>query len=461
MPFDPSSSDTIAAVSTPVGVAGIGIVRISGPAAKNISRRVFRPKKPVADLKSHRLYFGYLHDPKTGNAVDEVLLSFMAAPRTYTREDVVEINTHSGIVLLSRILEIVIAEGARPAEPGEFTFRAFMNGRIDLSQAEGMMDLIHAQSEKGLRLAANHVKGALRTEVERIRQGLIDGLSRIEVLIDYPDEDPAVLPGTEEIEGSLIKPLRELIAAHSRRKIWIQGVKTAIVGRVNAGKSSLLNRLLDEERALVSSIPGTTRDVIESSLHIQGLPLRLMDTAGFRRGRGELEKKGMDRSRKEMEEAEFILVIVDRSRPVDDIDREILAQIRGRRTLVVLNKIDLPSRINETDLTDATAGLPLVEISALTGEGMDELRQAIHRLVLSEDSLSPDLLMAPNMRQKQALEKSLRMLVQASRNLQDAMPLEIVAEDMNEALAALGEISGETTTEEVLDRIFSTFCLGK
>jgi tRNA modification GTPase len=301
----------------------------------------------------------------------------------------------------------------------------------------------------------------LRTEVERIRQGLIDGLSRIEVLIDYPDEDPAVLPGTEEIEGSLIKPLRELIAAHSRRKIWIQGVKTAIVGRVNAGKSSLLNRLLDEERALVSSIPGTTRDVIESSLHIQGLPLRLMDTAGFRRGRGELEKKGMDRSRKEMEEAEFILVIVDRSRPVDDIDREILAQIRGRRTLVVLNKIDLPSRINETDLTDATAGLPLVEISALTGEGMDELRQAIHRLVLSEDSLSPDLLMAPNMRQKQALEKSLRMLVQASRNLQDAMPLEIVAEDMNEALAALGEISGETTTEEVLDRIFSTFCLGK
>jgi tRNA modification GTPase len=291
MPLDHSSADTITAISTPLGVAGIGIVRISGPAVKSISQRIFRPKKPVAGLQSHHLYFGHLYDPKTGSAVDEVLLSFMAAPRSYTREDVVEINTHSGYLLLSRILEIVINEGARLAEPGEFTFRAFMHGRIDLSQAEAMMDLIHAQSEKGVRIAANHMKGSFRIEVEQLRQRVLDCLSRIEVLIDYPDEDSAALPDTGEIEGNLLKPLRELIAAHNQRKIWIQGIKTAIVGRVNAGKSSLLNRLLDEERALVSSIPGTTRDVIESTLYIQGLPLRLMDTAGFMQGRGTLEKK--------------------------------------------------------------------------------------------------------------------------------------------------------------------------
>jgi tRNA modification GTPase len=461
MPFDPSSADTIAAISTPLGVAGIGIVRISGPAAKSIAQRIFRPKKPVTRLQSHHLYFGYLHDPNTGSTVDEVLLSFMAAPRSYTREDVGEINTHSGYLLLSRILEIVLNEGARPAEPGEFTFRAFMHGRIDLSQAEAMMDLIHAQSEKGLRLAANHVKGSFRIEVEQLRQRVLDCLSRIEVLIDYPDEDPAVLPSTDEIEVNLITPLRELIAAHNQGKIWIQGIKTVIVGRVNAGKSSLLNRLLDEERALVSSIPGTTRDIIESTLSIQGLPLRLMDTAGFRQGKGILEKKGMERTREKMEEAEFILLIIDRSRPMDEIDREILAQIRERRALVVLNKMDLPSRIKEADLNGAITGFPPVKISALTGEGIEELRRTIRRLVLSGEDTFPDPPMAPNMRQKQVLEKTRAILAGASRNLEHRLPLEIVAQDMNEALAALGEISGESTTEEVLDRIFSRFCLGK
>jgi tRNA modification GTPase len=291
MPFDPSSADTIAAISTPLGVAGIGIVRISGPAAKSIAQRIFRPKKPVTRLQSHHLYFGYLHDPNTGSTVDEVLLSFMAAPRSYTREDVVEINTHSGYLLLSRILEIVLNEGARPAEPGEFTFRAFMHGRIDLSQAEAMMDLIHAQSEKGLRLAANHVKGSFRIEVEQLRQRVLDCLSRIEVLIDYPDEDPAVLPSTDEIEVNLITPLRELIAAHNQGKIWIQGIKTAIVGRVNAGKSSLLNRLLDEERALVSSIPGTTRDIIESTLYYPGSSPPSHGHGRLQAGKGNSRKK--------------------------------------------------------------------------------------------------------------------------------------------------------------------------
>jgi tRNA modification GTPase len=324
-----------------------------------------------------------------------------------------------------------------------------------------MMDLIHSQSEKGLHLAANQVQGSFRVEVERLRQRVLDCLSRIELLIDYPDEDQAVLPEGGEIEETLIQPLRELIAAHNQRKIWIQGITTAIVGRVNAGKSSLLNRLLDEERALVSAVPGTTRDVIESTLYIQGLPLRLMDTAGFRRERGTLERKGIERTRERIEQAEFVLIIIDGSRPLGEVDRGVLAQTREKPALVVLNKIDLPSRVNRADLDEARAGLPLAKISALTGEGVEELRRTIRRLVLSGETTSPDHLMAPNMRQKQALEKACGNLVGASGNLERQMPLEIVAEDMKEALAALGEIGGETTSEEVLDRIFSQFCLGK
>ena len=461
MPFDPLNSDTIAAVSTPPGVAGIGIVRISGPAAKGISLRLFRPKKPIPAFQTHRLYFGHIHDPETGAVVDEVLLSFMQAPHSYTREDVAEINTHSGHLLLSRILEMVVKEGARPAEPGEFTFRAFMHGRIDLSRAEAMMDLIHAQSEKGLLLAANHMKGSFVIEVEQIRQRGLDCLARIELLIDYPDEDPAALPDSREIRETLVNPLRKLIEAHDQGKIWIQGVHTAIVGRVNAGKSSLLNRLANEERALVSSIPGTTRDVIESTLYIEGLPLRLMDTAGFRRGKGTLEKKGMERTRKKMEEAELILPVIDRSRPLDEIDRHILAQVRERKALVVLNKIDLPAKINREALKKAMAGLPSVNISALTGEGIEELRRDIRRAVLSEDGTAADPSLAPNVRQKQALEKACRFFAAAAQNLKAGIPLEVAAEDMNEALTALGEIGGETTTDEVLDRIFSQFCLGK
>lgn len=461
MLFDPSNTDTIAAISTPLGAAGIGIVRISGPAARSISEKIFTPKKPVTSLKSHRLYFGRLIDPETGEALDEVLLSFMAAPSSYTREDVVEINAHSGYLLLARILETVLKEGARLAEPGEFTFRAFLRGRIDLSQAEAMMDLIHARSETGLRLAVNHLKGSFSVEVETLRNKALDILARIEAMIDYPEEGLEALPAADEIERDLLHPLQGLIAAHDSGKIWIQGVNTVIVGRVNAGKSSLLNRLLKEERALVSAIPGTTRDVIESTVYVQGLPLRLMDTAGFRQGKGLLENKGMAQTRKKMEEAEMILLVLDQSRPLDKVDMDLLERTRKRKTLAILNKIDLPSRIGRRNLEQAVAGIPLVRISALRGDGVDELRRAILNLVLSGNEGLQDLSLAPNVRQKQALEKACHAFSEASKNLQAGMPLEIIAEDMREALAALGEISGETSAEDVLDRIFSRFCLGK
>ena len=461
MPFDPSTEDTIAAISTPLGLAGIGIVRISGPDAKSISRRVFRPKRAVHTFQSHRLYLGHFIDPDTGGTLDEVLLSVMGAPCSYTREDVVEINSHSGYLLLSQILQIVLKQGARLAEPGEFTFRAFMNGRIDLSQAEAIMDVIRSPSERGLRLAADQMEGRFRKSVEHLRQKTVEYLARLEVGIDYPEEAPDALPGADQMEEELIKPIRDLIGGHAQRKIWMEGVKTVIVGRVNAGKSSLLNRLLNEERALVTPIPGTTRDVIESTLYIEGLPLRLMDTAGFRRGKGTLEKMGMDLTRQKIEAADLILVVMDRSRPLREDELHMVDQIVEKRSVVILNKMDLPSKLREEDLKAAVGGNPLVRISALTGEGIEELRRVIRALVLEGDKAEAEPTIAPNMRQKLALEEACRFLSRAAQNARDGMPLEIVAVDLNEGLSSLGEITGETATEEILDRIFSQFCLGK
>jgi tRNA modification GTPase len=458
---DPLNMDTIAAIATPLGLAGIGMVRISGAGAKSIAGRLFRPKRPVKVLQTHRLYLGHLIDPESGEMVDEVLLSFMKAPHSYTREDVVEINSHSGYLLLSRILQMVLREGARLAEPGEFTFRAFMNGRIDLSQAEAILDLIRSPSEKGLRLASKQMEGRLRLEVEHLRQKAMDVLARIEVSLDYPEEEPDAVPRTDEMEEGLIKPIRALVAAHGQRKVWMEGVDTVLVGRVNVGKSSLLNRLLNEERAIVTSIPGTTRDIVESTLYIEGLPLRLVDTAGLRHGKGTLEKIGMERARKKMEEADLVLVLIDQSRPLHKDDLNLISQVEKKRAIVVINKLDLPGRMKEEDLRMSGTTLPVVRISALRGDGIDELRKAIKGLILSGEETSNDLHIAPNVRQKQALEEACRHFTRAVQNLKDGMPLEIIAVDMNEGLAALGEITGETASEELLDRVFSQFCLGK
>jgi tRNA modification GTPase len=305
------------------------------------------------------------------------------------------------------------------------------------------------------------MKGRLRTEVDRLRLKAIECLARVEVGIDYPEEEPNALPSADQLEEDLIKPLRALIAGHSQRKIWMEGVKTVIIGRVNAGKSSLLNRLLNEERALVTPIPGTTRDIIESTLYVEGLPLRLMDTAGFRRGRGTLEKMGMDLTRKKMAAADLVLFVIDWSRPLQEDDLNLIGQVLEKRTVVVLNKTDLPSKIREEDLKAAMRGIPPVKISALTGDGMEELRRVIRNLVLESEETSAELSIVPNLRQKLALEEALRCFTRAAQNVRNGMPLEIVSVDMNDGLSALGEITGETTTDEILDRIFSQFCLGK
>ncbi len=463
MVLSASNEDTIAAVATPAGQAGIGIIRLSGPEARKIAEKIFRPRNPVDSFQSHRLYLGHLIDPVSGSPIDEVLVSYMAAPHTYTREEVVEINSHSGPLLLEQILKILLRQGARLAKPGEFTFRAFMNGRVDLTQAEAIIDLINAQSERGLQLASNQIHGRLRAEIERLRQRAVDLLAHIEVAIDFPEEEFSLLRREEtagRVQEDLVDPVSRILSGYGGRKLWMEGLKTVIVGRVNAGKSSLLNRLLNEERAMVTPIPGTTRDVIESTIHLEGFPLRLMDTAGFRKARGKLEKIGLHRAEQKMEEADLVLLVIDQSRALHAEDLDLLSRVRNKRAVVVLNKIDLPAKVNGEALEANSVGLRRVRISALRGEGLEELRKAI-REVITVGIDTADLGIAPSLRHKEALDRASAHFQKSVSNLREGLPFEIIAADLQEGLEALGEVVGETTHEDVLDRIFSQFCIGK
>ena len=463
MSNDHLNEDTIAAIATPIGQAGIGIVRISGSRAEDIARRVFRPGKRVKSFQSHRLYLGHLIDPSSGYMIDEVLLSFMKAPHSYTRENVVEINSHSGYLLLSRILQSVLKEGARLAKPGEFTFRAFINGRIDLTQAEAVVDLINSKSEKGLQLASQQIKGKFRREIEELRQKVVEILARMEVAIDFPEEESGIICRDETatwMERELIEPIERIIAAHAQRKIWMDGINTVIVGRVNVGKSSLLNRLLNEQRAIVTPIPGTTRDIIESIINIEGLPLRLMDTAGFRRVKGEVERIGIHLTEKRLADADLLLIVIDQSCPLSEDDLNLIAKSQKKKSLILINKIDLPSSLNEEELR-ALNGSGVVRISALTGEGIDDLRGAIRDLVMGGDMDITSSHVVPNIRHKRALMETSQFFKDAVLNTRENLPMEIIAMDLNSGLEALGEIIGETTNEDILEEIFKGFCLGK
>jgi len=454
--------DTIAAIATPLGQGGIGIIRLSGPRAKEIAGRIFVPKKPGKALQDRRLVLGNLVDPSTGAVLDEVLVSLMAAPLSYTREDVVEINSHSGPLLLSKVLQVVLQTGARLARPGEFTFRAFMNGRMDLTQAEAVVDLIRSRSEKGLALAARQLSGGFAEQIEGLRQRALDLLARIEAAIDFPEEADSIV-GVEEsrsLEENLLPAIERLITSHTQRKIWMDGIATVIVGRVNAGKSSLLNRLLNEERALVTPIPGTTRDVVESTIHIEGIPLRLMDTAGFRKGRGRIEHLGIRKTEQRLSEADLALVVIDQSRPLSGVDRELLART-GEKSLTILNKSDLPSRIGRNTEAKMRKERRVVKTSALTGSGLEDLRRAIVEMVVLDGEGEDLLHAAPNIRQRDELLEAEESFRNAARNLKEELPLEIVAADLHAGVDGLGRIVGKGSPEEVLDRIFSEFCIGK
>jgi tRNA modification GTPase len=457
-------TETIAAIATPVGIGGIGIIKISGKLAEGIVQRVFQPKRPIKSLENFRLYLGHIIDPDAGVLVDEVLLSIMRGPLSYTREDVVEIDSHSGYTVLSRILRIILQAGARLAQPGEFTLRAFLNGRIDLTQAEAVVDLVNAKSEVSLHLAAHQIAGGLLMRLKEIRSGLMAILVDIEACIDFPDEQHTRIDRQrmgDRVYKSVLKPIKELISAYPQRKIWHEGFGIAIVGRTNVGKSSIFNRLIQKERVLVTPIPGTTRDIIECEINIKGIPVRLMDTAGMRKARGMVEKKGLDLTESCLASSDITLLVIDRSKPLNKYDLGLLTKTMERDVIVVINKLDLPQKVSEKKLEGVFGGLQRVSVSALTGEGVNDLTNAIHKLIMDKASILPSAPIMPNLRQVLALQQAGDYLEEAIINAMNGLPLEIVASDLTWAKGSIDEITGYKIDEEVIEGIFAKFCLGK
>ena len=455
--------ETIAAISTPFGESGIGIVRMSGPMAEPIVRGLFKAKRDQSLFISHHFHYGEIIDPKDGHPVDEVLVVLMRGPKTYTREDIVEINCHGGYLVLQKVLELVLAQGARMAQPGEFTKRAFLNGRIDLTRAEAVIDLIKARTMEGIDIANQQLKGWLYKEMTALKESLIEHLSLIEAHIDFPEEEMETIPQAEMRRDLLhsVQKLEEWISTHEEGRVFREGISCAITGKTNVGKSSLLNVLLKQERAIVTPIPGTTTDVIEEVLNIHGIPVRLMDTAGLRKAKDFIEQEGVKRAKERVADADLILLILDGSRGLDEDDLEIILEIKEKK-VVIINKKDLPLKLSLEEIKKRFPEDPLVSISALKNEGVEDLKKAIYSSLIHRDiRVSPEHLIVANIRHKIALTQINENLLNALKGLEEGASLEFIAFEIRSALDALGEMVGETTTEEVLNRIFEQFCIGK
>lgn len=459
--------DTIAAISTPPGEGGIGIVRLSGSQARNIGLSIFRFAGDVTDPESHRLYYGFIIDGFSGQPVDEALISFMDAPRTFTREDVVEINCHGGILPLSKTLELVLSAGARLAGPGEFTQRAFINGRIDLAQAEAVIQVIRARTETAMKLAMDQLQGRLSREVRQIRRTLLTLLAHIEASIDFPEHQDVEELARDRLSVGIengIGEIAKLLKTADKGRILREGIRTAIVGRPNVGKSSLLNALLQEQRAIVTNIPGTTRDLLEENINLGGVALTVMDTAGIRKATNDVEKIGVQRSREALEKADLVLFLLDAPRGVTAADKEIIAVIGEKPCIVIANKVDLLEEDDEEivrGIADAVAPRRLVAMSLLHEKGLDELEQSILSTVFKGEVTSPESVMVTSKRHKSALHHAKAALNDLLTALQAGYTLDLLAIDLHTALASLGEITGETVGEQLAEEIFSTFCIGK
>jgi tRNA modification GTPase len=454
-------ADTIAAIATPLGEGGLAVIRMSGPAALSIADRCFEPRgsttvKP-AEAPTHTVHFG--HVVSDGRQVDEVLLLVMRAPRTFTREHVVEITCHGGLLPAKTVLDTVLAAGARLAEPGEFTRRAFLNGRIDLAQAEAVADLIHSRTELALRAANEQLAGKLSQRINDLRDRMMAVLAHVEAHIDFPDED--IAPDTrQQLVGRLDQGLgfmEALLRTANEGQILRRGIRAAIVGRPNVGKSSLLNQLLGHDRAIVSPVPGTTRDTIEETANVRGVPVVFIDTAGLREGGDEVEIEGMRRSLGSLERAEFIIHVLDASEALSPADERFLAEFGGKKRILVRNKVDLPVRLD----LPALLGVAAVDVCCLTGVGIEPLKDAIRSLVWSGGLTAESLEVMINSRHQDALNRARDATSRSVEALRSDQSLELVAMDLRIAVNAVGEIVGKTTTEDLLDSIFSQFCIGK
>lgn len=457
--------DTIAAISTAVSNSGIGIIRISGKDAVAVADRVYRSgggKKRLADQPTHTIHYGYIVDQ--GETVDEVLVMLMRGPKSFTAEDTVEVNCHGGVYAMKRVLDVVLKNGARPAEPGEFTKRAFLNGRIDLSQAESVMDVIQAKNKYALKSSLQQLKGAVRTAIEELRSRILYQTAFIESALDDPEH--ISLDGypdrlSEEVH-QLQKTLSELIASSENGRILKEGIRTVILGKPNAGKSSLLNALVGEERAIVTDIAGTTRDALEETIAFQGITLNLIDTAGIRETEDVVEKIGVGRAIEKAGEADLILCVFDAARPLDENDREILKVIEGKQAILLLNKTDLAVTLQETKLQELTGGrYPVVSVSAKEQTGLSKLTEQIHNLFYQGEISVQDELYITNARQKHALLDAAEGLQRVQESISLGMPEDFYSIDLLAAYEALGTITGETVGEDLVNEIFSRFCMGK
>ena len=455
--------DTIAAVATAYGEGGIGIIRISGEEALPILQEIFEFHGDTDTFTSRRMTYGKIIDKEKNQIIDEVLAVYMKGPKTYTAEDVVEINCHGSMVSLRKTLALVLRKGARLAEPGEFTKRAFLNGRLDLSQAEAVIDMIRAKTDKSFDVAVSQLEGRLSLKVEEIRQKLLDLLVDITVNIDYPDEDIEEMT-YEKLEESIVETqdmIEKLLATSSTGKMIREGIKIAIVGKPNVGKSSLMNGLLKETRAIVTDIPGTTRDTIEEVLSIRNIPVYLVDTAGIRETADKVEKMGIEKSKEAFNQADFILFLLDGSRPLEEEDLQIMELLKERKSLVLINKRDLGEAISIEEIAAKLPASQVIEASLLKGQGITEIEDAVEDLVYGGEIIQKESMMVNNVRHIELLQQAVKSLNDALHMSEMREALDFIEVDVKNAYERLGEIIGETVSDDIINEVFARFCLGK
>ncbi|MDO0875706.1 tRNA uridine-5-carboxymethylaminomethyl(34) synthesis GTPase MnmE [Carnobacterium divergens] len=457
--------DTIAAVSTPPGEGAIGIVRLSGDEALAVADKVYQAgKKQLAEVPSHTIHYGHIIDPKNSGVIDEVMVSVMREPKTFTREDVVEINCHGGITSVNQVLQLVLQNGARLAEPGEFTKRAFLNGRIDLSQAEAVMDLIRAKTDKAMYLALQQLDGNLSQLIRNLRSEILDTLAQVEVNIDYPEyDDVETLTSKLLVEKAyqVKASINQLLQTASEGKILREGLATAIIGRPNVGKSSLLNFLLQEDKAIVTEIAGTTRDIIEEYVNVRGVPLKLVDTAGIRETEDIVERIGVERSRQALSEADLVLLVFNQNEPLTNEDRLLIEATNDNHRIVILNKMDLPNQLDLAELESLVDPENIVKTSILTKSGIESLENKIAALFFAGATGERDATYVSNVRHIALLHDAEAALDEVINGIESGMPVDLVQIDMTRCWDLLGEITGDSVQDELLTQLFSQFCLGK
>ncbi|HCU7768521.1 TPA: tRNA uridine-5-carboxymethylaminomethyl(34) synthesis GTPase MnmE [Staphylococcus aureus] len=456
--------DTITSISTPMGEGAIGIVRLSGPQAVEIADILYKGKHLLNDVPSHTINYGHIIDPESKEVVEEVMVSVLRAPKTFTREDIIEINCHGGILTINRVLELTMTYGARMAEPGEFTKRAFLNGRIDLSQAEAVMDFIRSKTDRASKVAMNQIEGRLSDLIKKQRQSILEILAQVEVNIDYPEYDDVEDATTEfllEQSKEIKQEINRLLDTGAQGKIMREGLSTVIVGKPNVGKSSMLNNLIQDNKAIVTEVAGTTRDVLEEYVNVRGVPLRLVDTAGIRETEDIVEKIGVERSRKALSQADLILFVLNNNEVLTQEDYTLYEVVKNEDVIVIVNKMDLEQNIDINEVKDMIGDTPLIQTSMLKQEGIDELEIQIRDLFFGGEVQNQDMTYVSNSRHISLLKQARQTIQDAIDAAESGVPMDMVQIDLTRTWEILGEIIGETASDELIDQLFSQFCLGK